>query len=200
MPVILVIHSRNPLGRIGSACQSLAVAETIDRQRSKAFPATAGAKPPLVPPGNRGSRVKARAADEAAAMRKLRACPLADAEVAGFVQAPRVPDPRVWNLKDGNGLRSRPVRQQAGRKSARCHRRQEGASAPESVGQDRASARELRKAGRRRKSKGCRAGLRLRPKLTCRRRIRASATARRRQEPEPRFRQLPSDEPPGLRP
>jgi hypothetical protein len=84
-----------------------------------------------------------RAADEAAAMRKLRACPLADAIVAGFVKRPRF---RTFGF--GTKRRERDfgfalARRKAGRKSARCHRggRDFG---PRRVGQDRVSARELR--------------------------------------------------------
>jgi hypothetical protein len=39
-----------------------------------------------------GAETDGRAADEAAARRKLRACPLADAKAAGFVKRPRDPD------------------------------------------------------------------------------------------------------------
>jgi hypothetical protein len=42
----------------------------------------------FAPPGEGSTKAEARAADEAAAMRKLRACPSAEAKAAGFVKCP----------------------------------------------------------------------------------------------------------------
>ena len=85
---------------------NIAVAETIFRQRGIAFPATARAE-------DRAGRLRAarrieatgRAADEAAARRKLRACPLANAEAACFVKRPRDPG----GLRARGGPNSEPM-------------------------------------------------------------------------------------------
>jgi hypothetical protein len=67
-----------------------------------------------------------RAADEAAARRKLRACPLAYAKAAGFVKRPS--EPRAFGLeeparRDTGPSGSGPARRKAGLRSARRHRR-----------------------------------------------------------------------------
>ena len=68
-----------------------------------------------------------RAADEAAAMRMLRACPLADAKAAGFVKCPGSGTFGCRTEKAGRRASVQaPARQKAGRKSARCHRRRKG--------------------------------------------------------------------------
>jgi hypothetical protein len=88
---------------------------------------------------------KGRAADEAAARRKQRACPCAEAKAAGFESAqPGFECPRAGELRirrGGTSVRLMPAA--AGLRPARCHRRGQGFG-PEFVGQDRASARELR--------------------------------------------------------
>jgi hypothetical protein len=71
-----------------------------------------------------GKEAKGRAADEAAARRKLRACPLADAKAAGFVKCP--PESRrpsgTWGTKSeprAFGL-AEPVRRDTGLRSRTC--------------------------------------------------------------------------------
>jgi hypothetical protein len=115
-----------------------------------------GGKPPSHSlSGSRAGRLRAagraeakgRAADEAAARRKLRACPLADAKAAGFVKRPSVSrrPSGTWETirRDTGPSGSGPARRKAGLRSTRRHRR--GRSFGSGfAGQDRASARELR--------------------------------------------------------
>jgi hypothetical protein len=118
------------------------------------FPATGDSLPSHSPSRDRAGRLRAarriaadgRAADEAAARRKLRACPLANAKAACFVKRPS--EPRAFGLeepdrRDTGPSGSGPARQKAGLRSARCHRLRRSFGSG-GVGQDRASARELR--------------------------------------------------------
>src|ERR1051325_11020138 len=92
---------------------------------------------------------KGRAADEAAARRKLRACPLADAKAACFVKRPKGFQPafgQAGNLEARHrtfGSRTRPA--ESGTSVRAPPPVDLRASARDSPGQDRASARELRK-------------------------------------------------------
>jgi hypothetical protein len=199
-PLSSLSTATKPLVRLGFHDSFRPVAETIDRQRSKAFPATAGAKRSLAPPG-----------DEAAERRPGRLTKPPPGGSCGLVlermrkwqaslSAQRFSNLRVRNRQAGTGFGPAPARQKAGRKSARCHRRGKGFG-PLCVGQDRASARELR-TGRPRAQVH---GLPGRPRgfgrgISCRRRFRASApglSAAGAGTPVP---DLPSGEPPGLRP
>ena len=158
-------------------------------------------KPPHCPTRRGGAGAKARAADEAAAMRKLRACPLADARVAGFVKRPRV---------------SRP--------SGSEPKRQGWASAHHLSGRSETQVGALPPAKTGLRPFHCRAGLGFGPgaakpagprtpsldlpgraegfgrKLSCRRQSRASATGLPMVGAGTSVPELPSGEPPGLRP
>lgn len=73
------------------------------------LPATARAKRARCPTRQLAGGSEGRAADEAAAMRKLRACPLADAKAAGFVKCPpgfRTPGPEPNRQATGPGSRT----------------------------------------------------------------------------------------------
>lgn len=109
------------------------VAETKCRQRRIAFPVTARAARASRPTRREVSQSGGRAADEAAARRKQRACPDAEAEAAGFVKRP--PETRrLRRNRIGPGRtpdsRSGPVRRKADLRIARRHRPGPGASAP----------------------------------------------------------------------
>ena len=140
------------------------MAETIFRQRRRAFPATAQADAwPRLRTGGRRKRTAGRLTKPPRSGRG-RACPSAYAKAAGFVKRPSEPNGlraahsfgSVGNRHRTKGLRAGgpvrrdtgssdpgPARQKARLRPARCHRlrRTFGSGG---VGQDRASARELR--------------------------------------------------------
>ena len=98
------------------------------------------------PSGGRQAEAEGRAADEAAARRKMRACPSADAKAAGFVKRPS--EPRAFGLggtgQAGHrtfGFRTSPA--ESGTSVSAPPPAEKGFGLG-SVGQDRASARELR--------------------------------------------------------
>ena len=117
------------------------------------LPATGGRLPSHSPGRDRQSPsggwsigAEGRAADEAAARRKLRACPLAYAKAACFVKRPS--EPRVFgpaepDRRDTGPSGSGPARRKAELRFAHRHRSERGFGF-DRVGQDRASARELR--------------------------------------------------------
>lgn len=108
---------------------------------------------------------KGRAADEAAARRKQRACPCAEAKAAGFESAH--PDPKAFGPtgfgQRRGGTSVAPMPAAAGFRPAHCHRR--GGLRPGFVGQDRVSARELRNGGPGFRSMTAMAEPRLRPRI-----------------------------------
>ena len=93
------------------------------------------------------AEAKGRAADEAAARRKLRACPLADAKAAGFVKRPPASSRPSGTREATGGTPDLRVQDQPGGKrdfGLSAATGEESASAPVPAGQDRVSARELR--------------------------------------------------------
>ena len=111
---------------------------TVSRCGRDDLPATGESLPSHSLSGSRAGRLRAagrveakgRAADEAAARRKLRACPLADAKAACFVKRPPVSrrPSGTWETirRDTGPSGSGPVRRKAGPRFARRHRRNRG--------------------------------------------------------------------------
>ena len=128
MPVILVIHRRESAWRDSPGHDSFRCGRDELPATGDRFPATARAEPGRSPSGGKAAEAKGRAADEAAARRKLRACPFADAKAAGFVKRP-IRNPRSLRARretrqaTPDAVRAGLVRRKAGFRSARRHRR-----------------------------------------------------------------------------
>jgi hypothetical protein len=189
------------------------------------LPATGDSLPSHSPSGNRADRLRAagrtdaegRAADEAAARRKLRACPLANAKAACFVKRPR--NPGGLRARGGpirnrepSGLRNRkggtpdfgpgPVRRKAGLRPTRRHRRRRSfgfivlRAGPEASAFGSCETAGTQGFGR----WTCQAEPGLRPRIPRRAEPKASAGGTAKAGRRISVPNLPSGEPPGLRP